>query len=232
MCGRFIVSYSLEELKGFLSETFDIFDFENEYEPRYNVAPGQQVLSVISDGEKYRVGTFKWGLVPSFSKDEKVGYKMINARSETVTEKYSFKESFKNKRCVILSDGFYEWDKVGGSKGPYLFTKKDDKMFGYAGLWSRFIQEDGTPLHTCTILTTKANPLLSDIHDRMPIMMNDNEMKLWLDPKVKDEELLISLLKEYDENDMKRHQVSKRVNKVINDDPTLINEVESFDLFS
>lgn len=231
MCGRFVVSYTLEQLKEFLSTTYSIFDFDEEYEPRYNVAPSQNVLSIIYDGNNYRVGSLRWGFVPAFAKDEKSGFKMINARSETVIEKKAFRNSFYNNRCVILSDGFYEWDKLGGTKKPMLIQMKNKKLFTYAGLYSTFIKEDGTVLYTTTILTTKANDVVKDIHDRMPVILNQDSMKIWLDPKIKDTELLTSFLTPFDSNKMMKIQVSTKVNKIINNSKDLMDEVIEYTLF-
>jgi len=158
MCGRFTINYTYEQMLEYLKDEYSVFDFDFDL-PRYNVSPGQQVLSIIYDGDKFRVGSFKWGFIPAFSKDEKSGYKMINARSEGIEEKVSFKDSFFNKRCLILSDGFYEWDKVSGSNRPYYITFKDKKLMAYAGIWSHNIK-DGQSLYTCSIITNKANIII------------------------------------------------------------------------
>lgn len=232
MCGRFIVSYTYDELEMFLQNHYSIFDFRDDtYEPRYNVAPGQGILSIIQEDEKYRVVDLKWGFVPFFAKDEKMGYSMINARSETVHEKNAYKSSFKNKRCVILSDGFYEWKKEGKVKKPMLFQMKDKKLYAYAGLYSTYKREDGTTLYSTTILTTKANGILEDIHDRMPVILDDEDAKNWLNPNIKDEELLCSLLTQYDAEKMSRKQVSSYVNKVGNEGSKCIEEFTEFTLF-
>ncbi len=225
MCGRFIVSYTYDELVNFMSNTFDIFDLDSDIQvPRYNVAPGQQVISVISDGEKFRTGTFKWGFIPGFAKDKNIGYKMINARVEGIKDKVAFKDSFVNKRCVILADGYYEWQKDGQKKIPYLIQKNRKQMFMFAGLWSKF-ENDTETLYTTTIITTQANELLSDVHHRMPIILSEENAKMWLDRTIKDEKRLISILDNNDNADLFKIEVSDFVNSVKNESPKCIEEV-------
>jgi putative SOS response-associated peptidase YedK len=228
MCGRFTVNYTYEQMLKYLSEEYSIFDFNFEL-PRYNMAPGQQVLSVIYDGENYRTGTFKWGLVPSFSKSDKEGYKMINARAEGIEEKASFKDSFFNKRCIILSDGFYEWDKISGTKRPYYITFNDKKLMAYAGLWSRYVNK-GKSVYTCTIITVTANQKLGKIHERMPVILGNKEAKEWMDTNC-DIDYLKSLLVPYPSEYIEMIEVSKNVNMVANDDPSLIEEHQEYTLF-
>lgn len=227
MCGRFVVSYTYDQLVAFLGNAFDIFDLdENVAIPNYNVAPGQQVISVISDGTNYRVGTLKWGLVPSFSKDEKSGYKMINARRETIHIKPSFKQSFFQKRCVILANGFYEWKRKDGSKKPHYITLNDQEMFLMAGLWSGYQKEDGSMLYTTTIITTEANEKMSDLHDRMPVILDLDAARVWLNPKERNIEILDSLLTQYPNELIDYYEVSNLVNNVRNNDVECIQEAK------
>lgn len=228
MCGRFTVNYTYEQMLEYLNKEYSIFDFDYEL-PRYNVSPGQQVLSVIYDGNNYRAGTFKWGLIQPFSKDEKSGYKMINARSESIEEKVSFKDSFFNKRCLILSDGFYEWDNVTGTKKPYYITFENRKMMAYAGIWSRYVK-DGRSIYTCSIITTSANSLVGSIHERMPVILDSDDAKKWLNSD-NDLMLLKSLLHQYPTEKLSMIEVSKKVNTVANDDPSLIEEHQEYTLF-
>ena len=228
MCGRFTVNYTYEQMLEYLNKEYSVFDFDFEL-PRYNISPGQQVLSVISDGDNYRVGTFKWGFVPPFSPNEKVGYKMINARAETITEKASFRDSFFHKRCVILSDGFYEWDKVSGSNKPYYITFENNKLMAYAGIWSRYVKE-GKSLYTCAIVTTTANAKIRDIHDRMPVILTPDKAKKWIGG-TNDKDYLHDLLSQYPEDKTYKIEVSSKVNKVSNDDPSLIEEHHELTLF-
>ena len=227
MCGRFVVSYTYQELLAFLGNAFDIFDLDVEIEvPRYNIAPGQKVLSVISDGTCYRAGTLQWGLVPSWAKDESIGYKMINARSETLAEKPSYKDSFYHKRCLILADGFYEWKKDGTKKSPMYIQTKEKKMFLLAGLWSSKQRDDGSTLFTTTIITTKANEMMSDLHDRMPVILDIGQAKEWLNPTIQDRATLQSLLTQYPSDQMSYYEVSSLVNSWKNDTVELIQPIE------
>lgn len=228
MCGRFTVNYTYEQMLEYLDKEYSIFDFDYDL-PRYNVSPGQQILSIISDGEKYRIGTFKWGFIPSFSKDESSAYKMINARTEGIESKKSFKDSFFHKRCIILSDGFYEWDKLSGTKTPYYFTFENKKMFAYAGIWSKYVK-DGESIYTCSIITTKANKLIGKYHDRMPVVLDTNKAKKWLSYNIDLEELK-DLMIQYNSQLMGCIEVSKKVNNTSNDDPTLIEEFNELRLF-
>ncbi len=226
MCGRYGISVTKEELADYLRQHYNIQVLDDLMTlPRYNIAPGQNVISLINDGSKFKVGLLKWGFVPPWSKDESMGYKMINARSETIDQKPAFKKSFYQKRCVIISDGFFEWYRTTSTKTPYYFYLKNKRIFGFAGLYTAFRKSNDEVLYTCTIITTKANSLMKDIHDRMPVILNEEQAKLWMNPKIKDKDVLKSILGQYNPNDMELHQVSSRVNKVINDDKDIIKKV-------
>ncbi|HAX03598.1 MAG: hypothetical protein A2Y45_09235 [Tenericutes bacterium GWC2_34_14] len=218
MCGRFTITVDLEDLRVYLEENYDIHEMKQAFElPRFNVSPGQDVITIINDGAKNRVGLLKWGLVPSFAKDEKIGYQMINAKAETLHQKPSFLPSFTSKRCVILADSFYEWKRTDDTKQPMRILKKDEKLFPMAGLWSTFIKEDGTKLHTCTIITTEANELMKDIHERMPVILDEASVKTWLNPRVTNLFELSKLLRPYETNSMKTYAVSAIVNSSKNE---------------
>lgn len=226
MCGRYGISVTKEELNEYLNEHYniEILD-ENITLPRYNIGPGQDAISLIHDGTKYRVGVLKWGFVPSWSKDEKIGSKMINAREETLAQKPSFRKPFMQRRCIILADGFFEWYRTTSTKTPYYFYLKNNKIFGFAGLWTTYKREDGSSLYTCTIITTKANTLMQDIHNRMPVILTEESAKIWLDPQLRDLKVLHTLLTQYDSAEMELHQVSSRVNNVEHDDKEIIQPV-------
>lgn len=212
MCGRF----SLTEDISILQQYFD-FEISEEITPRYNIAPSQRVLTVLSDGQERRAGTMKWGLVPFWAKDEKIGYKMINARAEGIDEKPSFKHAFKRRRCLILTNGFYEWKKQeDGNKQPYRFVMKDNKPFAFAGLWETW-KKGEKPLHSCTIITTTPNKITEDVHDRMPVILHQDSYDLWLNPKNNDTEHLKSLLVPYPAEEMDLYPVSTMVNSPKND---------------
>lgn len=224
MCGR----YSLFTDYSMLLERFDIeestVNAEN-YSPNYNVAPSQQILAVVNNGSKNRLGTLKWGLIPPWAKEAKIGYKMINARAETASEKPSFRNAFKKKRCLVVADAFYEWRKEGKEKTPMLIRMKSGEPFAFAGLWESWKSEDGETIHSCTILTTSPNGLMESIHDRMPVILSKEAEQIWLDPNVQDAALLESLLEPFDAAKMEAYEVSDRVNSPKNNTPDLMRKL-------
>jgi putative SOS response-associated peptidase YedK len=219
VCGRFSLTVSEEILRQYFP-----FELSAKVLPRYNIAPGQEVLAVVFDDGKMTGRMLKWGLVPYWANDPKIGFKMINARAETVDEKASFKHAFKKRRCLILADGFYEWKKEGDKKIPYRFTLKNKQPFAFAGLWEKW-DKHGGPMYTCTIITTKANELVEAIHDRMPVILPKEWEKVWLDPAIEDAEYLKSLLRPYPSEEMKMYEVSTIVNSPKNDVPDCIKPV-------
>lgn len=225
MCGRFVVSYTYDQLLNFISNTFNIFDLDENIDvPRYNIAPGQDVITVIKNKDQYRLGELKWGFVPHYAKDEKIGYTMINARSETIAEKNAFKDSYKRRRCLILANGFYEWDKIKGTKTPYYIYPQNKKMIAFAGIWSSYQKEDGTNLYTCAIVTTNANSVVGEIHERMPVILDEEKAKTWVDNNIDNQEVLNTLFAPYEDDLLSKHPVSKNVNKVVCDNKTNIEE--------
>jgi putative SOS response-associated peptidase YedK len=161
-----------------------------------------------------------------WSKDANIGYKMINARSETVAEKPAYRDSFKNRRCLIPADGFYEWKRAGKVKQPYHFGMADDSIFAFAGIWDRWKNPQGEVIETCSILTTAPNAFLADVHDRMPVILPLEHYDLWLDPGFQGTDDLKGLLRPYEPSLMKRYPVSTRVNLVRNDDPDCAVELK------
>jgi len=228
MCGRFTICVEKKVLIEYLSDNYHIDDISVDLDvPRFNVAPGQNVISIINDGKKNRVGFLKWGYVPPFSTNEKIGYALINAKAETLKEKPMFRASMENRRCVLLADSFYEWNRDKKSKNPTRFTLKNESLFPLAGLWSTYTRPDGTKLHTCTIITTAANEAVSAIHDRMPVILTAENEKIWLDPQNKDLDQLQALLLPYDANKIESYLVSDRVNTASADDSLLIEPLEN-----
>lgn len=220
MCGRFSLSTDLTTLK----EKFQ-FIFADEMQPRYNIAPGQTILTVVQE-EANRVGKpMRWGLVPFWAKDHKIGYKMINARAETIHEKPSYRHSFQRKRCLILADGFYEWKKEGAQKKPFRFQLKNREPFAFAGAWDRWSKGENT-LFSCTIITTTPNDLTKDVHDRMPVILPEDAYDLWLNPDSTDTEYLKSLLLPYPSGEMESYAVSTLVNSPKNDHPAIIEPLK------
>ncbi len=217
MCGRFVREKSIPVIAG----EFDVDEISTDLEPSYNIAPTQQVAVVVNDGRKQLVAV-QWGLIPSWSKDAAIGNKLINARSETVTEKASFRNAFKKRRCLIVADGFYEWQKIGQQKRPVYIRLKSAKPFGFAGLYETWESPEGERVTTCTIITTEANDIIKPIHDRMPVIVPKEAENLWLDPEVKDREVLLELLKPYPSEAMETWSVSKMVNSPANNSPECI----------
>ncbi|WP_337098775.1 SOS response-associated peptidase [Paenibacillus sp. YIM B09110] len=223
MCGRYTLTITIEELmvRYMVDETGIPF-----HRPKYNVAPSQQVLAVINDGSANRLGELKWGLVPPWADDPKIGFMMINARAETAAAKAAFKKPLRSKRCLIPADGFYEWKKLsGGGKQPMRITLKSREIFSMAGLYETWISPDGARINSCTILTTEPNPLMAPIHDRMPVILKPENEALWLDRKTQDVEAILPLLRPYDERDMVAYAVSSAVGNVRNDSPELIEQM-------
>ena len=179
MCGRFVGFRSLDELKDF----FPIDKAACEVISNYNVAPSQEILAIAKyEGENWLV-KFHWGLVPFWAKDLSIGNKMINARSESIAEKPSFRNAFKKRRCLILADGFYEWKGEKGRKQPMFITLPDRKPFAFAGLWETWKKDDQELTYkSCTIITTQASESIRDIHHRMPVILKPPAYKSWLDP--------------------------------------------------
>ncbi|TFE23378.1 SOS response-associated peptidase [Cohnella luojiensis] len=220
MCGRYTIVVSMEELMlRYLSELPT-----NRYSPRYNVAPMQNVTAVIHDGEKNKLGELRWGLVPSWASDEKIGSKMINARAETILEKASFKNLIRRKRAIIPADGFYEWKQHGGKKQPMRITMRDGAIFSMAALYDSWMAPDGRKLSTFTIITTTPNSLMADIHDRMPVILQPEDEASWLNRDNDDVKQLTGLLRPYSAEAMKAYPVSPIVGNVKNDTPECIEE--------
>ena len=221
MCGRFTLTATFEEI----IDRFDIQSFLEEelYSPSYNIAPSQSVLAVINDGRVNRMGFLKWGFIPPWAKDLSIGNKMINARAETISEKPSFRNAFKKKRCIVIADSFYEWKRhEDKTKTPMRIKLKTDELFAMAGIWEGWKSPDGKTLYTCSVITTGPNELMKDIHDRMPVILKRDNEKTWLDPAIADTTRLEPLLVPFDENEMETYEVSSLVNSPKNNSIELI----------
>ena len=207
MCGRFALTADLD----YLIERFQIaYPIEFDYAPRYNIAPSQNVTVVVKGQKGNKMGQLRWGLVPSWAKDPNIGYKMINARSETAHEKASFKHSLRSRRCLIIADSFYEWKRENSSKQPHRIYLKHNKPFAFAGLWSTW-EKEGTKLATCTVLTTSSNELMCELHDRMPVILPNEAEETWLDPQT-DLDTITGMLQRYPASEMAHYPVSHKVN--------------------
>lgn len=226
MCGRYALTMDTDTLMDTLRERYGIEgNLVFDYHPRYNIAPGQQVVVIINDGTKNRVGLLQWGLIPSWAQDPAIGNKMFNARAETLSEKPAFKHSFLNRRCLVLADSFYEWKKDGDNKIPLRVKMKDNSILALAGLWNTWKPAEGSPISSCTVITTTPNPLMAQLHHRMPVILSTDTEKLWLNPEIRDPDLLASLLTPFPPESMEAYEVSSLVNSWKNDTPDCIKKV-------
>jgi putative SOS response-associated peptidase YedK len=209
MCGRFTLNQSATAL----AHIFDVPQVP-DLAAGYNIAPTQMVATVLHnlDSNKREFQQLRWGLIPSWAKDSGIGAKLINARAETVAEKPSFRSAFKRRRCLVLADGFYEWQRQQGKKQPFYFRLQDGQPFAFAGLWESWRSPANEEITSCTILTTTANELLQPIHDRMPVILKPQDYDLWLDPQVETPQPLQQLLCPYPAPAMTAYAVSTLVN--------------------
>jgi len=216
MCGRYTLAVSPEKL----SDRFAVeppFDLK----PRYNIAPTQAVVAVREiDGHRELV-SLRWGLIPAWAKDASIGNRLINARSETILEKPSFRTAFQRRRCLIPASGFYEWQTLPDGKQPFYFTPSDDALIAFAGVWEQWRAPDGSLIESCTILTTKANEVVAPIHDRMPVIVPPDLDAVWLYP-TSDIQQLYKLCLTPPPIALRCYPVSKAVNQVRNDSEVLI----------
>ncbi len=215
MCGRFTLRARLNDLLAEIGLQESL-----EYAARYNIAPTQQVPIVVGGHAKLA----RWGLIPSWATDPKIGNSLINARADTVADKPSFRHAFKRGRCLVLADGFYEWHKVGKGKQPYFIHRKDDRPFAFAGLSERWSKGE-TPLDTFTVITTEPNALMAPIHDRMPVILSKEAYGRWLDPELQDKEELLSFLRPYPGGELIAEPVSTLVNSPRNDSPQCVEPI-------
>jgi putative SOS response-associated peptidase YedK len=214
MCGRFTLAVNPADY----ADEFGGADFPEQFQPRYNIAPSQPVLAVPNDGQNAAT-FFLWGLVPSWAKDPTIGNRLINARGETLSEKPAFRGAYKYKRCVIPADGFYEWKTQPGTKTkiPHYIRLKGHKPFALAGLLDEWHATDGTPVRTCTIVTTEPNSLMATIHNRMPLILKPEAISAWLDSSPRAPESLKGLVQSFPAELMELYPVSTLVNSPAND---------------
>ena len=222
MCGRFTLTVNAATLQ----QSMGLGEVPDEVGAQYNVAPSQAV-AVVTEPFERDVKLFRWGLVPSWAKEKKIGYRMINARAETVAQKPAFRAAFSRRRCVVLADGFYEWQRVGKKKKqPYYFRVASGKPFGMAGLWEVWQpSEDAEPLYSCTIITCAANERVAPIHERSPVILPGDAAWIWLDAHASRAQLH-DLLRPLPPDQIALHPVSTLVNSARNDQPSLIEKVE------
>lgn len=224
MCGR----YRLSRRKQILEEHFDAAPWDDDWSPRYNIAPTQPV-PVIRQHPKEPVrqlALMKWGLIPHWAKEPSIAMSTINAKSETAADKPAFRDPLKFRRCLIPADGFYEWKRTANTKQPYCFEVNDGELFAFAGLWDGWKDANGNWVKTCSILTTTPNAVTSAVHDRMPVILDRESYDLWLDPGMQNVAAISELLKPYDARLMRSYPISTRVNHVANDDENCSRPVE------
>lgn len=219
MCGRY--SFAIED--ELILERFGVSVRSAVYKARYNCAPSQN-LAVISMEDPGMISFYRWGLIPFWAKDISIGNKMINARAETIIEKPSFKQAFRNRRCLVLSNGFFEWEK-SKEKTPYRICLQDCAPFSMAGIWESWKSVEGEMIRSFSIITTRANSLIENIHDRMPVILKREDENKWLSSAPEEE--LLDLLQPYPSDRMITYPVSKKVNSPVNDVPEILEKVEN-----
>ena len=222
MCGRYTLTADADSIQ----LAFNLDSIDGYALPRYNIAPSQQV-AVVTDRDPQSLSFMKWGLVPSWTNDPKIGNRMINARSETAAEKPSFRTAFKKRRCLIPADGYYEWRKQGKKKMPTYIQQADRELFAFAGLWESWKKPDDSWLHSCAILTTDANEKLRPIHHRMAVIVEPEDYARWLAPRELTRDEWLPLMLGPRPEQLTFHEVSTEVNSSANDNPTLVLPYES-----
>ncbi len=224
MCGRFTNKAKPKEIE----KEFSVKIKDKQlFAPRFNIAPTQNIPVILEASGERIIDSLRWGLIPSWSKDDSFASKLINARAETLSEKASFKNAFKKQRCIIPASGFYEWQKASkGAKQPFYFYLKEKDVFGFAGLYENWLDKDsGEQIETFTIITTEANEVLKPVHDRMPVILKAKDYDQWLDAKENDIDNLQKLLAPFPANKMDSYKVSKNVNSPSNDSADLIEKM-------
>jgi putative SOS response-associated peptidase YedK len=222
MCGRYAQFQSGEAV----AELFEIESIP-QLSPRYNIAPTQQVATISSDAKtgdrslKFR----HWGLIPSWAKDKAISSKLINARAETLAEKPSFRRAFATRRCLIIADGFYEWQKLGKEKQPFYIHLKGDRTFAFAGLWEEWKSPENEVIESCTIITTTANETIAPIHERMPVILAPETYESWLDPKENDRQKLEQILHLNSQLEVKTEAIATKVNNPKYDRPDCMEKI-------
>lgn len=222
MCGRFSLKTTPDTLERIFGHPAPA-----GYHPRYNVAPSQEVLAIVGEGSEERPAMLRWGLIPFWAKDESIGNKLVNARAESLAEKPAFRNAYRKRRCVILADGFYEWQQRPGGKRPMWVHLPDGEPFAMAGLWERWDRGE-RPVESCTIITTDANPFMQRIHTRMPVILEGEARSAWLDGDT-GEDALQALISGAAGVQLAGHEVSRMVNSPANDQPGCIEALGPID---
>lgn len=217
MCGRF----TLRAPPSVVAAQFGLFETP-AWAPRFNIAPTQPVIAIrcLATGAGQRQAVWlRWGLVPHWAEDPKIGNRLINARSETVATKPAFRMALRRRRCLVLADGFYEWKKEGSVRQPSFIRFRDDRVFAFAALWDAWEGAEHGAVESCTLLTTQPNAVVAPLHDRMPVILPPEHYAIWLDPAIEDPGRLLPLLGPYPPDEMEAYAVTRRVNNPAWDDP-------------
>jgi len=224
MCGRFALWSGREEIEA-------AFAVRLSAEPQtgYNIAPSREVTAVRASREGNREAAFlRWGLVPSWAKAPDSGYRMINARADTVFQKPAYRTAIRRRRCLIPANAFFEWKRTEKGKQPYLIQVGEGEVFGLAGLWEVWQnRETGETIESCAILTTRPNEAMQELHDRMPVIVSPESHSLWLDPRVGEPDRIAPLLEPYPAEEMRMHPIGREVNNPANDHPSVVRPLES-----
>ncbi|KAA3608999.1 MAG: SOS response-associated peptidase [Planctomycetota bacterium] len=217
MCGRFTLRSTVKDI----SRLFQLRLFP-EWTPRFNIAPSQSILCLDQKGDSRQPAWRRWGLIPAWSKDPSQALRMSNARAETVDRKPAYRQAFRQRRCLIPADGFFEWQKTPSGKQPWFFTLKETPLFAFAGLWERWTSPQGEVIESCTLLTTEANALMAPIHHRMPVILPLETVDLWLDSKHQERQALQACLQSYPAEAMEAFPVSPKMNSAKFEGPECI----------
>lgn len=222
MCGRFTLTRATDEV----AQRFGADAGQFRLPLQYNIAPTQIVAAVRQNGAR-TLEAFQWGLIPFWARDPQIGSRLINARAETLAEKPAFKHALTRRRCLIPSDGFYEWKKEGRSRQPVYIRRRDGALFAFAGLWETWESPEGEVRRTCVIITVEPNALLAGIHNRMPAILTPENESVWLDPDEKSPARLLSCLTPYSAEEMEYYPVSRLVNSPANDSPECLRPLDA-----
>ncbi|MGF1482456.1 MAG: SOS response-associated peptidase [Cyanophyceae cyanobacterium] len=221
MCGRFTLTATGKEI----AQHFDLKEAPIQ-SPRYNIAPTQAITTVVMQSQR-QVQQMRWGLIPSWAKDRKMGNRLINARIETAADKPSFRHSLKHKRCLVVADGYYEWQRQQDKKQPYYFQLAQGQLFAFAGLWDSWQSPDGETIVSCTILTTAASQQVSPVHDRMPVIVSPDFYSQWLNPSLQEPKQLLPMLESDIYQRLGFYPVSPVVNRPTHDSDDCIRSLNS-----
>lgn len=222
MCGRFTLTLSPDDL----AEFFGLSKVQS-FGPRYNIAPSQEVVAIRVEEGKRKLDLLRWGLIPFWAEDSKIGYRTINARAETVHKSPAFRAAFRGRRCIIAADSFYEWDHRAATRQPYRIARADGKPLAFAGLWEQWEEKEGKAvIESCTIVTTDASDPVIRLHDRMPVILEPSDFDLWLDPEEKGVDHLKQVLRPADPGTLTIYPVSTYVNKATNEGERCIEPIK------